>query len=84
MLEAFTGTVACLNSVGPGLGTIGPMGSYAAVGDGAKWTLCGAMWLGRLEILTVLVLLHPHAWRNLRWRAEPARAPGTTPVAVPG
>jgi Trk-type K+ transport system membrane component len=28
------------------------------------------MWIGRLEILTVLVLLHPEVWRTARWDAE--------------
>jgi trk system potassium uptake protein TrkH len=83
MLEGFTGAVACLNSVGPGLGQIGPVGSYGPLPEPCKWVLGVAMWLGRLEVLTVLVLLHPHAWRNARWKGE-ARAPGGAPAPVPG
>ena len=32
--------------------------------DGAKWVLSVAMLLGRLELLTVLVLLSPTFWRG--------------------
>jgi Trk-type K+ transport system membrane component len=28
------------------------------------------MWIGRLEILTVLVLLHRRVWRTTRWRLD--------------
>jgi len=26
------------------------------------------MWIGRLEVLTVLALLRPEVWRMARWR----------------
>ncbi|KEA65148.1 Potassium uptake protein TrkH [Marinobacterium lacunae] len=64
-LTAFTGAITALTNVGPGLGeTIGPAGNFAALPDAAKWLLSFAMILGRLELLTVMVLLSPVFWRG--------------------
>jgi trk system potassium uptake protein TrkH len=50
--------------VGPGLGpVIGPDGTFASLPDGAKWLISFGMLLGRLEILTVLLLFTPMYWR---------------------
>jgi Trk-type K+ transport system membrane component len=46
------------------------MGTYDGFSEVSKVLLALSMWLGRLEIVTVLALLHPHVWRNLRWRAR--------------
>ena len=43
--------------------TVGPVGNYAALPDLAKWLLSFGMLLGRLEILTVIVLFAPAFWR---------------------
>lgn len=57
--------VSALSNVGPGIGdVIGPAGSYAPLPDLAKWLLSFAMLLGRLELLTVLVLFMPRFWRG--------------------
>ena len=47
----------------PGFGIAGPMGSFADLGDASKITLIGLMWMGRLEILPVVVLLTRDYWR---------------------
>jgi trk system potassium uptake protein TrkH len=39
------------------------MGSFAQIGDPAKITMIGLMWVGRLEIIPVVVLLTRHYWR---------------------
>jgi trk system potassium uptake protein TrkH len=67
-LAAFTAAVACLNNAGPGLGEVGPLGNYGGLSTPCKWVLSFAMGIGRLEILTVLVVLHPRAWRGVRWK----------------
>ncbi len=64
LLTAGTGVIACLSTVGPGLGTVGPMDNYAALPYFAKLVLCGVMLLGRLEVFTVLVLLSPTFWKK--------------------
>ncbi|MCB1507921.1 MAG: TrkH family potassium uptake protein [Hyphomicrobiaceae bacterium] len=65
LVTAFTGVLTALNNVGPGFGNIiGPASTFADLNSPAKLILCAAMLLGRLEILTVLVLLVPRFWRG--------------------
>ena len=69
-ITGFSAALSCLANIGPGFGVAGPMGSYASFSDWNKLLLAAAMWIGRLEVVTVLALLHPHVWRNLHlgWR----------------
>jgi len=62
LMTSFSAVAACINNLGPGLGTVGA--HYADLHDPAKWILCFAMLLGRLEIFTLLVLLTPAFWRR--------------------
>ena len=59
---AFSAVAACLNNLGPGLDQVGQ--NFASINDFAKWVLCLAMLLGRLEIFTLLVLFTPGFWRK--------------------
>ncbi|MCO6412872.1 MAG: potassium transporter [Thiogranum sp.] len=61
-VTAFSAVAACLNNLGPGLGEVGF--HYGDINVTAKWVLCLAMLLGRLEIFTLLVLLSPAFWRR--------------------
>ncbi len=61
-VTAFSAVAACINNLGPGLGEVAA--HYGDINDLAKWVLCFAMLLGRLEIFTMLVLLTPAFWRN--------------------
>lgn len=61
-ISAFSATAAAMNNLGPGLNEVGS--NYASISDSAKWILCFAMLLGRLEIFTLLVLLTPTFWRR--------------------
>ena len=61
-LTAFSAVGASINNLGPGLGEVSE--HYAGLSVTAKWTLCLAMLLGRLEVFTVLVLLTPAFWRK--------------------
>ena len=64
-ITSISGAVAVLANIGPGLGAeIGPEGNYADLPVGAKWLLSVGMFLGRLEFLSVLVLLTPGFWRR--------------------
>ncbi|MGS7251882.1 TrkH family potassium uptake protein [Pseudomonas anuradhapurensis] len=64
-MTALTGAAGTVSGVGPGLGeVIGPSGNYASLPDAAKWILASGMLLGRLEIITVLVLCMPAFWRH--------------------
>jgi len=61
-VTAFSAVAACINNLGPGLGEVGA--NFISISAPAKWVLCFAMLLGRLEIFTLLVLLTPTFWRR--------------------
>jgi trk system potassium uptake protein TrkH len=63
--NAFTIAVSCVGNVGPSLSTtIGEVTSWSALPAGTKWLLCLLMLMGRLEIMTVLVLFTPQFWKE--------------------
>lgn len=64
LLTSGTAVIACMSTVGPGLGEVGPMDNYGGLPGFAKVVLSFCMLLGRLEISTVLVLLYPSFWRR--------------------
>lgn len=61
---SFSAAVACINNLGPGLGTIGPANTYALFNDFQTWVCSFAMLLGRLEFFTLLVIFTPAFWRK--------------------
>lgn len=64
-ITALTGAATAVCNLGPGLGPIiGPAGNFSSLPDAAKWILSLGMLLGRLEIITLLVLLTPAFWRH--------------------
>jgi trk system potassium uptake protein len=62
-LDSITASATALGNVGPGLGITGPFGSFAPLGDVSKLTMIALMFLGRLEVVPVVVLLTRHYWR---------------------
>lgn len=63
---AFTASAQAIGNIGPGLGAVGPMGSYAGLHPVSKAVLILQMWAGRIEILPVVLLFSPELWRRLR------------------
>ncbi len=64
-LDAISGAMTEVSNVGLGMGqVINTSGNYAAIPDPAKWVLAADMLLGRLEILTIVVLLFPSFWKD--------------------
>jgi trk system potassium uptake protein TrkH len=63
-VTSFSGVVASVNNVGPGLNIVGPAGNYQPLTDFQTWVYSIAMLLGRLEIFSVLVLFTPAYWRK--------------------
>lgn len=61
---AFSAALASLGNIGPGLGEVGPMGSYSNFSDFEIWVCTFAMIIGRLELFTVLVIFTPGFWRR--------------------
>ena len=68
LVTGYSAALACLGNIGPAFGPAGPMGSYADFPVASKLLLVSAMWAGRLEIVTVLALLHRDVWRHIRLR----------------
>lgn len=61
-----SGALTAVANVGPGIGdTIGPAGNFATLPDGAKLFLCFGMYVGRLEMLTVYVLMTTTFWQEV-------------------
>jgi trk system potassium uptake protein len=62
--SSFSAIVASINNAGPGLGAVGPAKNYQSLSDFQTWICTLAMFLGRLEIFSVLVLFTPAFWRK--------------------
>ena len=61
--ESIAASITTLGGVGPGLGFAGPMGSFAPFSDLSTLVLTALMYLGRLELVPVLVLFTASHWR---------------------
>lgn len=64
LLENITTSITMINNVGPGLGAVGPMGSFAGYSYFSKFVLSIAMIAGRLELIPILVLFNPNTWKK--------------------
>ena len=64
IVTAFSAVVATVNNIGPGLGQVGPASNFGVLSGFQIWVLTFAMLLGRLELLTVLVLFTGSFWRK--------------------
>jgi trk system potassium uptake protein TrkH len=64
LLSAMTGTIACLSSVGPGLGSVGPTQNFASVPGLGQLVLSLCMIAGRLEVFVLLSVLTRELWRR--------------------
>lgn len=62
--EAIGAGISCVFNMGPGLRESGGFGCFAHFPDAAKLVLSLAMYLGRLEIATILVLFMPSFWKK--------------------
>jgi len=60
-VTAFSAIATCMNNMGPGLGDVTQ--SFASLDDTAKIISAASMLLGRLEVVSVLVLLSPQYWK---------------------
>lgn len=65
LLTAFSASLTAVGNVGPGFGqVVGPAGNFSSLSAPALWILSFLMLIGRLEIVTVLVILSPGFWRD--------------------
>ena len=64
LVTNFTAVAATFNNIGPGLSMVGPVHNFAFFSVPAKILLMVDMLAGRLELFPILILLHPHIWRE--------------------
>ena len=62
--EAMSAAASTIGNVGPGFGSLGPFGSYLEFAGTSKLLMIFFMWIGRLEIIPVLVLLTRGYWQS--------------------
>ena len=64
-VNAITIGLSCVSNVGPSLSNnVGPVMTWVGMADYVKWALCLLMLMGRLEIMTVLVLFTRSFWKE--------------------
>jgi trk/ktr system potassium uptake protein len=61
--EAIAAAATTLGNVGPAFGFAGPMGSFEPFSDVSTGIMIALMWLGRLEIIPIVVLFTRNYWR---------------------
>ena len=64
LIDGVSVSLSCLANIGPGLGAIGPSTTYYGFSDATLLFLSALMMLGRLEIITVLLLFFPDTYRD--------------------
>ena len=64
LIDGISISLSCLANIGPGIGVIGPSTTYLGFSDPTVLFLSILMMLGRLEIITVLLLLFPDTYRD--------------------
>ncbi|MCI0654032.1 MAG: TrkH family potassium uptake protein [Methylococcaceae bacterium] len=64
IVSSFSAIIACINNAGPGLNQVGPASNYSGLTDFQTWMCTLAMFLGRIEVFTALILLTPSYWKN--------------------
>ncbi|WP_339105296.1 TrkH family potassium uptake protein [Haloterrigena salinisoli] len=62
--EALSASASIFLNIGPAFGMAGPMDNYAGFPTTTRVVMIGMMWIGRIEIVPVLVLLTPAFWRS--------------------
>ena len=65
LMTNISAVVTCFNNVGPGFGAVGPVCNFADLGIFTKIILTLDMLIGRLEILPILLIFSPKAWRSI-------------------
>ena len=63
-LTMITASLSCISNVGPGLGAVGPAGSFTNFSWFSKLVLSFEMIAGRLELYPLLILFSRHTWRR--------------------
>ena len=70
IVTGISATAATLGNVGPGFNQVGPMANYADLHPISRFVLTLAMWIGRLEVITVLVILRAGSLALGQWSSS--------------
>lgn len=64
IVTSFSTSASMLANLGPSLGNFGPFTNYASLSDGGKIFLSGLMLIGRLELMTIMILFSKSFYRH--------------------
>lgn len=64
IITSFSTSASMLGNIGPSMGTFGPFTNYSMIPVSGKWFFSILMLLGRLELITVLVLFTKSFYRS--------------------
>lgn len=64
ILTSITASITTLGNIGPGFNLVGPMASFNGMPALAKVIMIANMWIGRLEVFTVIVMFTPEFWKK--------------------
>lgn len=64
ILTSITASITTLGNIGPGFNLVGPMASFNGMPALAKVIMIFNMWIGRLEVFTVIVIFTPEFWKK--------------------
>jgi trk system potassium uptake protein TrkH len=70
LITGVSAAAAAIGNVGPGFNLVGPMANFADLHPISRVVLILAMWIGRLEVITVLVIFKPELWRMSKWSSQ--------------
>ena len=77
-------TASSLGNTGPALGSYGPSSTWSPLNSGVLIFTSILMWFGRLELLTVVILLHPRTWQDENKEHSDRRALALFKKMIPG
>jgi trk system potassium uptake protein TrkH len=63
-LEAMSGAASTFLNIGPAFGEAGPYGTYASYPRSTRFVMVVLMWIGRIEIIPVLVVFTKAFWTS--------------------
>jgi trk system potassium uptake protein TrkH len=64
IISSLTASITTLGNIGPGFNVVGPMANFQDIPTLGKIILINNMWVGRLEVYTVLVLFTSEFWHS--------------------
>jgi trk system potassium uptake protein TrkH len=64
VFSSLSASIATLGNIGPGFNIFGPMANYDLLPFMGKLVLVLNMWIGRLEVFTVMVMLTSAFWKK--------------------